>query len=119
MKLNYVVCLIACFLLVGCRSARQVEELSANSFRLVSYNVNWGGAGAEGVAKIIRESEAEIVCLQETTPDWEGFLRRSAGRDYPFEKFKESKDRMGGGLAFLSKVPAREVAYIPSETGWV
>lgn len=25
---------------------------------------------------------------------------------------------MGGGLAFLAKVPAREVAYVPSETGW-
>jgi endonuclease/exonuclease/phosphatase family metal-dependent hydrolase len=26
--------------------------------------------------------------------------------------------RSGGGLGFLSKLPAREVAYIPSETGW-
>jgi hypothetical protein len=58
------------------------------------------------------------VCLQETTPEWERFLTRDLGAEYSFAKFRESKGRMGGGLAFLSKVPARDVAYIPSETGW-
>ena len=56
--------------------------------------------------------------MQETTPEWERFLTRDLGAEYSFAKFRESKGRMGGGLAFLSKVPARDVAYIPSETGW-
>jgi hypothetical protein len=40
------------------------------------------------------------------------------GRDYRFMQFRDSQNRMGGGLGFLAKVPAREVAYIPSETTW-
>ena len=103
---------------IGCRSVRQPEPVQQSSFKVLSYNVNWGGVGADQVAQIIRNSDAEIVCLQETTPEWERFLKREVGAGYSFTKFRESKGRMGGGLAFLSKVPAREVAYIPSETGW-
>jgi endonuclease/exonuclease/phosphatase family metal-dependent hydrolase len=103
---------------LGCRSVRQPEALERADFKLLTYNVNWGGAGADEVARIIRESGAEIVCLQETTPEWKRILKRDVGREYSFLEFRESKGRMGGGLAFLSKVPAREIAYIPSETGW-
>lgn len=68
--------------------------------------------------RIIRESRADIICLQETTPHWENFLRAALRREYPFAEFRDSKGRMGGGLAFLSKIPAREIAYVLSETGW-
>jgi endonuclease/exonuclease/phosphatase family metal-dependent hydrolase len=80
--------------------------------------VNWGGARADLAAEIIRRSRAEIICLQETTPQWEQYLRQTLGSDYRFAEFRDSKNRMGGGLAFLAKIPAREVAYVPSETGW-
>jgi endonuclease/exonuclease/phosphatase (EEP) superfamily protein YafD len=110
--------LILSLMLLGCRSVRQPEPLQPSSFKVLSYNVNWGGAGAEEVVQIIRDSDAEIVCLQETTPEWELFLKRQIGREYSFTSFRQSQGRMGGGLAFLSKRPAREIAYIPSETGW-
>jgi endonuclease/exonuclease/phosphatase family metal-dependent hydrolase len=103
---------------LGCRSVRQPKAMERADFNILTYNVNWGGAGADQVARFILESGAEIVCLQETTPEWERIIKREASRDYLFSEFRESKGRMGGGLAFLSKVPAREIAYIPSETGW-
>jgi endonuclease/exonuclease/phosphatase family metal-dependent hydrolase len=100
-------------LFFGCRATRQPEPIAPGTgFRLL----NWGGGGADQVADIIRDSDADILCLQETTPDWEKYLRNQFA--YSFMGFRESEGRMGGGLAFLSKVPAREVAYIRSDTGW-
>ena len=111
-------CLILAALLVGCSSTKQAEAPAGPQFRVLTYNVNWGAPGPELAAQIIRESGADIVCLQETTPQWEQFLRQTLKNDYAFAEFRSSKLRMGGGLAFLSKVPAREVAYVPSDTGW-
>jgi endonuclease/exonuclease/phosphatase family metal-dependent hydrolase len=85
---------------------------------VLTYNVNWGGPGADLAADVIRRSGADIVCLQETTPEWERFLRDALRREYPFAEFRYSKLRAGGGLAFLTKKRGREVAYIPSDTGW-
>jgi endonuclease/exonuclease/phosphatase family metal-dependent hydrolase len=115
---RFVVATLLVGFLCGCQSTRQAEVPAGASFRLLSYNVNWGAPRPELAAEIIRHSKADIVCLQETTPAWEQFLRQTLDREYPFCEFRESKGRMGGGLAFLSKVPAREIAYVPSETGW-
>lgn len=105
-------------LATGCRSTRRAELPAGPHFRVLSYNVNWGAPGANLAADIIRQSGADIVCLQETTPQWEQFLRRELAADYSYAEFRNSKMRMGGGLAFLAKIPAHEVAYIPSDTGW-
>jgi endonuclease/exonuclease/phosphatase family metal-dependent hydrolase len=105
-------------MLCGCRATRTAQVPSAPSLRVLTYNVNWGGARPDLAVDVIRRSGAEIVCLQETTPEWEHYLRQALGRDYSFAEFRSSKNRMGGGLGFLAKVSAREVAYVPSETGW-
>ena len=105
-------------IVAGCRSPRQAEAPIRPHLCVLTYNVDWSCARPELAVQIIRESRADIVCLQETTPQWEQFLRQSLGHDYPFAEFRESKNRFGGGLAFLSKFPAREIALVPSETGW-
>lgn len=105
-------------LLTACRATRQPEMPAGVHFSLLTYNVNWGGPAPDLAAEIIRQSGAEIVCLQETTPDWEHYLRATLSIDYPYMEFRESKGRMGGGLAFLSRIPSESIAYLPSETGW-
>jgi len=102
----------------GCRATRTATVPAAPHFRVLTYNVNYGGARPDLAAEIIRQSGAEIVCLQETTPQWEQYLRQALGRDYPIAQFRESTNRMGGGFAFLAKVPGREVAFVPTDTGW-
>jgi len=102
----------------GCRSVQQAESPAGPHFQILTYNVNWGAPRPEFAAEIIKQSEADIVCLQETTPEWERFLRRGLASDYSFAEFRNSTTRMGGGLAFLSRVPMREIAYVPSDTGW-
>jgi endonuclease/exonuclease/phosphatase family metal-dependent hydrolase len=102
----------------GCRSVRPTETAMGPHFTVLTYNVNWGGPRPDLAAEIIKNSGADIVCLQETTPEWAQFLRQSLGSEYSFTEFRDSRLRSGGGLGFLSKIPAHEVAYIPSDTGW-
>jgi endonuclease/exonuclease/phosphatase family metal-dependent hydrolase len=105
-------------LLAGCHSIRRAEIPSGPHFRVLTYNINWGMPRPDLAAEIIRNSGAQIVCLQETTLDWAAHLRAALSRDYPYMDFRDSPGRMGGGLGFLSKFPQTEVAYIPSDTGW-
>jgi endonuclease/exonuclease/phosphatase (EEP) superfamily protein YafD len=109
---------IAFLLLVGCHTIRRAEAPTGPHFRVLTYNVNWGMPRPDLAAEIIRNSNAEIVCLQETTREWESYLRAALSREYPYMEFRESRGRMGGGLGFLSKMTPTEVAYIPSDTGW-
>jgi len=103
----------------GCRTTTRTAKVPTEPhIRVLTYNVNYGGARPDLAAEIIRRSGAEIVCLQETTRQWEQYLRQELGRDYPISQFRESKTRMGGGFGFLAKVPAREIAYVPSDSGW-
>ena len=103
---------------LGCRSVRPPEVANGPHFKVLTYNVNWGGPRPDLAAEAIRKSGADIVCLQETSPEWAEFLRRSLGSEYSFTAFRDSRLRSGGGLGFLSKLPAHEVAYIPSDTDW-
>src|SRR5262245_55782452 len=89
-------------IVTGCRSTRHAEVPAGPNFRILTYNVNWGGAHPELAAQAIRDSGADIVCLQETTPDWETNLRSELGKEYSLFKFHHSQTRYGGGLAFLS-----------------
>jgi endonuclease/exonuclease/phosphatase family metal-dependent hydrolase len=105
-------------LVCGCRTTRTATVPAAPHVRVLTYNVNWGGARPDLAVNIIQRSGAEIICLQETTPQWAEYLQQALGRDYQFTEFRDSRNRMGGGLGFLAKVPAHQVAYVPSETGW-
>jgi len=116
--LRHITLAIAFLLLVGCHSVRHPEAPTGPHFRVLSYNVNWGMPRPDFAAETIRNFGAEIVCLQETTPEWEAYLRAALSREYPYMEFRESQGRMGGGLGFLSKTTQFEVAYIRSETGW-
>jgi endonuclease/exonuclease/phosphatase (EEP) superfamily protein YafD len=112
------VLLLLTIFLTGCHSVRIAQIPSGPHFTLLTYNVNWGAPRPDLTLQTIEESNAEIVCLQETTPEWERYLRNNLNSKYPFMEFRSSEGRMGGGLAFLSTVPMSEVRYIPSETGW-
>jgi endonuclease/exonuclease/phosphatase family metal-dependent hydrolase len=111
--------LILIALACGCRTpTRNATIPDGPHLKVLTYNVNYGGPRPDLAVDIIRQANADIVCLQETNPQWEQYLRQELARLYPIAQFRESRTRMGGGFGFLAKAPASEVAFIPSDTGW-
>lgn len=102
--------------LAGCAAPRKPEVPTGPSFTILTWNVNWGGPGPELVPRTIAAEDPDIVCLQETTPAWEAFLRPALERRYPHIAFRHSGG--AGGQALLSRLPFREVSYEPSPVGW-
>ena len=96
---------------------RQPEAPRGPSLRVLTFNVNWGMPGADESLAAIHASDADLVCLQETTPDWERLLRQQLGRRYPHLAFRHFPG--AGGLAVLSRHPFRERALVaPEDGGW-
>lgn len=76
---------------------------------VLSYNVNYGLAGdASGLAAIV-DADADVVLLQETTPEWEQALRGSdpINAAWPHQQFHHCCG--AGGLAILSRWPITEL----------
>jgi endonuclease/exonuclease/phosphatase (EEP) superfamily protein YafD len=95
-------------LVLGCASdARGLDEPNQTDFELsvVSYNVNFGLAGDPQTLAAVLETEADVVLLQETTPEWEQILRASPQLDerWPHATFHHCCG--AGGLAVLSRWP--------------
>jgi endonuclease/exonuclease/phosphatase family metal-dependent hydrolase len=82
----------------------------------MTYNVNFGGAGMDQAVAAIANADADVVCLQETTPAWEQELRRALSGIYPHMEFRHSGG--AGGQAFLSKHELQELAYVSETPGW-
>jgi len=87
-----------------------------HSLRVLTYNVNFGGVAMDQATAAIAEADADIVCLQETTPAWEQILRGDLSTIYPHMEFHHSGG--AGGQAFLSKLQLQQVAYVTETPGW-
>lgn len=83
---------------------------------VVSYNINWGSPAPERVVAFLRETGADIVCLQETHPQWEALLTARLRPVYPHTKFVTAGG--AGGIAILAKHPLRGVRALEAEAGW-
>jgi vancomycin resistance protein VanJ len=105
--------------LASCASPRPSSEPAADQphVRVMTYNVNYGVAGDPSTVEAIRQGEAGVVFLQETTPAWEQALRQQLAEEYPHMVFRHCCG--AGGLAVLSKFPLRAAEYMKApEGGW-
>jgi len=123
--------LLVLVLAVCCgHGVRLHEQPDGPSTKVLTWNVNWGGPRPEAVVRALLEADADIVCLQETTPQWEAYLRPRLSELYPDIRFRHALPelnpdtqtpmpvRLAGGMAVLSKTKGREVAWIESLTTW-
>jgi endonuclease/exonuclease/phosphatase (EEP) superfamily protein YafD len=83
---------------------------------ILSYNVNYGLAGDAATLAAIRDAGADVVFLQETTPEWEIVLRRELKTQLPHMHFEHCCG--AGGLAVLSKHPFHRDPVVNSPIGW-
>lgn len=85
-------------------------------FTITTYNINYGMVRPDLGVKAIHKTNADIVCLQETNPEWIAYLKTHLGDRYPHIISHDSPG--AGGLAFLSRFPLEEVELIQPEAGW-
>lgn len=86
---------------------------------VMTYNVNYGVAGDPSTVALIEESDAHIVFLQETTPEWQDAIEERLRERFPYQEWRDpSGGWAAGGGAILSHWPLHDVATSPSAAGW-
>ena len=109
-------------LLAGCAArpaaprAVPLKVPSEPHIRVGTYNVNYGAPDPRSVLAAIEQADADILCVQESTPQWETLLRQRFAARYPHMLFRHAP--AAGGHAVLSKFPVNEVAYVEPTVGW-
>lgn len=103
---------------LGTLAAASVRAEEPATLRVATYNINWGNADLPAVARTIRQSRAALVCLQETTPRSERFLRRQLAKEFPHVQFTGHQGRYAAErLGFLSKHPLSDLKFVPPAAG--
>lgn len=90
---------------------------AGGSLLVMTYNVNYGVAGDAESIRLIAESGADVVLLQETNRAWEEALRGALAHVYRHMAFLHA-DRRAGGLGFLSRHPIELAGRRDSPIGW-
>jgi len=87
----------------------QITAVEPSRIRIATYNINWGNPNLDAVVATIRDSKADIVCLQETSQRAETFLRHRLATEYPHMRFVGHDNRFG---AALPRERSRGVAHV-------
>lgn len=90
------------------RSTAPVHQSS--EIRVGSYNVFTGAHDVSKTVNVIRSMDADVVALQELSPQGARLLDRALKRDYPYRHFTE-------GVAIVSRFPLRNPRYQHSQRG--
>jgi len=115
-----IMTLCALVMIGGCR---QIDSACRPDFApgrphlsVVTYNVNYGVAQPENVIRYLADSNASVICLQETHSRWERLLKPALEQIYPHSHFQEWQ--VAGGMALLSRYELGAVRVIQPEVGW-
>ncbi|MDP1825578.1 MAG: endonuclease/exonuclease/phosphatase family protein [Archangium sp.] len=97
------------------RTAREAPR-GVPQVRVVTYNLNYGLAGDEDTLAAIAATDADLVFLEETSPDWERVIRPSLSRTWPHQAYLHAP--AAGGMAVLSKRAFVVKEVLPNPRGW-
>lgn len=107
---------ISLSLLFAC-AFQAIAEAGA-SLIVATFNVNCGNLHMDQIRDAIKASKADVIFLQETTVESERYLKSELKSLYPYfcstgyeRRFAEDR------LAFLSKLPLREIVFSPPSGG--
>ncbi len=82
----------------------------------MTYNIYVANPTISEVVRLVREVDADVVCLQETILQSQSELRRELSGKYPHMAFHIGK--VGNGPGVLSKQPFRRSRYVSSAHGF-
>ncbi|MEW5740222.1 MAG: endonuclease/exonuclease/phosphatase family protein [Myxococcota bacterium] len=86
------------------------------TLRVVTFNLNYGLAGDEETLAAIAAPDADLILLQETSPEWEREIRKALGARWPHQAFVHAP--AAGGLAVLSKRAFAVEDVLGNPGGW-
>lgn len=113
--LSIVTALVATSCSSSTRSSREPAP-DEPVLRVMTYNVNFGLAGDPTTLAAIADTDADVVVLQETTPEWEAAIRGGLAERFPHMAFHHS--RGAGGLAILSRFDFDRGELIEAPSDW-
>jgi endonuclease/exonuclease/phosphatase family metal-dependent hydrolase len=95
---------------------RKPDVPTGPHIKVLTWNINWGMSEAYKTLAVLRDAGADIVCLQETTANWETLLRGELSSEYPYMRFRHFGG--AGGQAVLAKKPFQEREYVLPKDAW-
>jgi endonuclease/exonuclease/phosphatase (EEP) superfamily protein YafD len=96
----------------------QASDDDSDSVRIATYNLNWGNRQGDQIIDAIQTADADILCLQETTPPSERFLRKRLADRYPYFHCTGHQGRYGAErFAVASRIELDEVTFHPPRAG--
>lgn len=98
-------------LVVGC-AARRPEIPIGPYLTVVTHNVHRDMPRPQRTLDVLAAIEADLLVLQETTPEWESPIQDHFADTHPHREYRHY--RGGGGLTVLSRRPFHTVAYLMS-----
>jgi len=112
---------VVCALAFGCASEQPPADAArganaAPAFSVLTYNVNFAAPRPDLAVRAIKDADADVVCLQETTPEWERAVREGLGEAYPYIRFRTEPG--AGGMALLSKWELERITFRRTDAGW-
>jgi len=89
-----------------------------NSLRVATFNIHWGNANLQDIGRAITESDADIVCVQESSQASERYLQHHFRDTYAHFVFKGHNGRYAEErFGFISKMPLSDIRYAPPVDG--
>ncbi len=108
----------AVFLCLATLTLLTAGDAVAQSVRVATFNVNWGNRRGDQVLDSIATASADILCLQETTPQSERFLKQRLADRYPeFHAVGHNGAYGAERFAFASRLKPRDLKFHPPRAG--
>lgn len=94
----------------------RAPDPGAPHFTVMSYNIELGAKHEPSTLESIGDLDADIVGLQEVTPEAEAWLRDAYAEQYPYQLYQAKGG--AGGLAALSHFPLVDRGLRPAPEEW-
>lgn len=95
------------------RARPEGPAVTGQPLSVLSYNVLYEGGRPELVIDTIRETDTDLVVLQEVTPAWAARLRQAFSERYPHARYDAREGTLG--YAVLSRLPLGQARLLGPE----
>lgn len=96
--------------------SREQEPFGGTTLRVMTYNIQWRNTGYQSAVDAIRAADADVVALQEVSPEAGRTLESLLADLYPYMALNPNSNGYAGA-AVLSRFPISENSYFTAAFG--